>query len=47
MDESRGTVGRVLHDSALATSLAQAQHEMSLLFADIKQHPARYLSISF
>ena len=47
MDESRGTVGRVLHDSALATSLAQAQHEMSLLFADIKQHPARYLTISF
>jgi phospholipid/cholesterol/gamma-HCH transport system substrate-binding protein len=47
IDEPRGTVGRALHDSALTMSIAQAQREMSLLFADIKQHPARYLSVSF
>jgi phospholipid/cholesterol/gamma-HCH transport system substrate-binding protein len=47
MDESRGTVGRALHDSALTTALGRAQAEMTLLFADIKKHPGRYLSISF
>ncbi len=47
LDESRGTVGRALNDSALTTELARAQLEMSLLFADIKKHPLRYLSVSF
>jgi phospholipid/cholesterol/gamma-HCH transport system substrate-binding protein len=47
IDEPRGTVGRALHNSALTSALGQAQREMTLLVADIKQHPRRYLSISF
>ena len=47
MDESRGTVGRALHDSALTTALGQAQTEMAVLLADIKKHPGRYISVSF
>ena len=41
--QSRGTAGRVLHDSAITNALVEAQHEMTLLFADIKKHPLRYL----
>ena len=44
LDESQGTAGRVLHDSALASSLGEAQHQMTLLFADLKAHPFRYFS---
>ena len=47
LDESRGTVGRAMHDSALTNNLGEAQQQMSLLFADIKKHPLRYLSVSF
>lgn len=47
LDESRGTVGRAMHDSALTNTLGEAQQQMSLLFADIKKHPLRYLSVSF
>jgi ABC-type transport system involved in resistance to organic solvents, periplasmic component len=47
LDEPRGTAGRVLHDSALTNALGQAEREMTLLFADIKKHPRRYLSVSF
>ena len=47
LDEPRGTAGRVLQDSALTTALGQAEREMTLLFADIKKHPRRYLSVSF
>jgi len=47
LDESRGTVGRAMHDSALTNTLGEAQQEMSLLFADFKKHPLRYLSVSF
>ena len=43
LDQSRGTAGRILHDSAITNSLVEAQHEMTLLFADIKKHPLRYL----
>ena len=43
LDQSRGTAGRVLHDSAITNSLVEAQHQMTLLFADIKKHPLRYL----
>jgi hypothetical protein len=39
-----GTVGRFAADSAITHQLAGAQREMALLFADIKQHPLRYLS---
>ena len=44
LDESRGTAGRVLHDSAATSALAGAQREMTLLLADLKAHPLRYLS---
>jgi phospholipid/cholesterol/gamma-HCH transport system substrate-binding protein len=47
LDEPRGTVGRAMSDSALATTVAGAQREMALLFADIKKNPRRYLSFSF
>lgn len=47
LDNPNGTVGRARKDSALATALTQAQREMTLLFADIKKHPRRYLSIAF
>jgi phospholipid/cholesterol/gamma-HCH transport system substrate-binding protein len=47
LDGPRGTAGRVLHDSSLTDALGQAEREMTLLFADIKKHPRRYLSFSF
>ena len=43
LDQSRGTAGRVLHDSAITNSLVEAQHQMTLLFSDIRKHPLRYL----
>ena len=43
LDQSRGTAGRVLHDSAITNALGEAQRQMTLLFADIKKHPLRYL----
>lgn len=43
LDQSRGTAGRAMHDSAITNSLADAQRQMSLLFADIKKHPLRYI----
>jgi len=42
MADSRGTAGRVLHDSAAFSALGDAQHEMTLLMADLKKHPFRY-----
>jgi hypothetical protein len=47
LTEPRGTAGRVLADTALTSALGQAQREMTLLFADVKKHPLRYLSVSF
>jgi hypothetical protein len=44
IDEPRGTAGRFLADSALGEGVASAQREMSLLSADIKAHPMRYIS---
>ena len=44
LDEPRGTAGRVMHDTALTVALGDVQREMSLLFADIKAHPFKYLS---
>ncbi len=40
--DSRGTAGRVMHDSAAFSALGDAQREMSLLMADMKKHPLRY-----
>lgn len=47
LDEPRGTVGRALRDSALTTSVGDARREMTLLLEDLKQHPRRYLSVTF
>lgn len=44
LDEPNGTAGRVLHDSALTSAVGAAQRQMTLLFADIKAHPLRYIS---
>ena len=44
LNEPRGTAGRVLRDSAMTNALASAQQEMTLLFADIKKNPFRYIS---
>ena len=43
LDQSRGTAGRMVHDSAITNAIVEAQHQMSLLFADVKKHPLRYL----
>ncbi|MFL5618828.1 MAG: MlaD family protein [Gemmatimonadaceae bacterium] len=40
--DSRGTAGRVLHDSAAFSALGEAHREMTLLLADLKKHPLRY-----
>ena len=42
-NEPRGTAGRVLRDSALTNALSEAERQMSLLFADIKKYPLKYL----
>lgn len=47
LDQSRGTVGRAMHDSALTDAVGDAKREMTLLLDDIKQHPRRYLSVTF
>ena len=44
LDESRGTAGRALHDSATRVAVADAERQMSLLTADIKKNPLRYVS---
>jgi hypothetical protein len=43
LGEQDGTLARVKNDSALTRSVADAQREMSLLFADIKRRPLRYV----
>ena len=40
--DSRGTAGRVMHDSAAFSALGDAHREMTLLMADMKKHPLRY-----
>jgi len=47
LDSPDGTIGRFARDSAITLRLAEAQNQMTLLFADIKKHPLRYLSSSF
>lgn len=44
LDSPDGTVGRFARDSAISLQLAEAQNQMSLLLADLKKHPLRYLS---
>lgn len=44
LDSPDGTVGRFARDSAITLQLAEAQNQMTLLLADIRKHPLRYLS---
>ena len=44
LDDSRGTAGRALHDSAISNGLIEAERQMSLLFTDMKKHPFRYIN---
>jgi phospholipid/cholesterol/gamma-HCH transport system substrate-binding protein len=44
LDAPSGTAGRIVRDSALTQGIASAQQQMTLLFADLKKHPFRYLS---
>jgi phospholipid/cholesterol/gamma-HCH transport system substrate-binding protein len=44
LDSPDGTVGRFGRDSAITLQVTEAQHQMTLLFADLKKHPLRYLS---
>lgn len=44
LDESRGTAGRLQHDSALAAEVAQSRRALSALAADLRRNPLRYLA---
>ncbi|MBC2845200.1 MlaD family protein [Winogradskyella flava] len=45
IDNSEGTIGKLLNDDALYKNLEAASKEMELLLLDIKLHPARYRRI--
>ena len=44
MDSSTGTLDRFARDSALIRAVAAARQEMTLLFADVKRRPLRYIA---
>lgn len=45
IDNSEGTIGKLLNDDSLYNNLEAASKEMQLLLLDIKLHPARYRRI--
>lgn len=45
IDNSDGTIGKLLNDDALYNNLDNASKELQLLLLDIKLHPARYRRI--
>ena len=45
IDNSDGTIGKLLNDDSLYNNLEAASKEMELLLLDIKLHPARYRRI--
>ncbi|MEO1030507.1 MAG: MlaD family protein [Bacteroidota bacterium] len=45
IDNSEGTIGKLLNDDSLYNNLEAASKEMELLLLDIKLHPARYRRI--
>ena len=47
LEGPEGTLGRSQRDSAVIDALGRAQQEMTLLFADIRKNPRRYLSVTF
>jgi hypothetical protein len=44
LTEARGTAGRATADRAIAVQLSRAQQQMDSLFADMRQHPLRYIA---
>ncbi|MCL2561875.1 MAG: MlaD family protein [Rikenellaceae bacterium] len=46
VESGDGTLGRLVHDTALYDSLQEASCNLSLLLEDIRQHPGRYINIS-
>ncbi len=44
--EGDGTVGKLLSDEELYARLTQASENLSLLLADLKEHPSRYVHFS-
>jgi len=46
MNEGSGTIAQLVNDEALYDSLVAASNNLSLLLADIKEHPKRYINIS-
>lgn len=41
--DARGTAGRAMQDSALTVAVGEARTQLTLLMADLKKHPLRYL----
>jgi phospholipid/cholesterol/gamma-HCH transport system substrate-binding protein len=46
ISEGDGTVGKLLSDEELYARLTQASENLSLLLADLKEHPSRYVHFS-
>lgn len=46
INEGEGTVGKLMNDKELYTSLQQAGENLSQLLADLKEHPGRYVHFS-
>ncbi|MEP6620159.1 MAG: MlaD family protein [bacterium] len=44
LDAPIGTVGMARHDSTLSSSIMNAHHQLTILLADMKKHPLRYIS---
>ncbi len=45
IDNSEGTIGKLLHDDSVYNNIEAATKEMELLLLDIKLHPERYRRI--
>lgn len=45
MSSPDGTMGRMRQDRAVQQGIAEAQREMTALFADLKEHPFRYIRL--
>lgn len=44
LDSSRGTLDRFARDSAVLRAVADARREMTMLVADVRKHPLRYIA---
>lgn len=46
IDEGEGTLGQLMNDRAMYNNLTAASENLSLLLADLKENPARYVHLS-